>query len=117
MGEILGKRFAGEADVTHGRMAVTVQFKKDGMQIQLLPAIRATNNEIQVPSSRTDGWSHINPMAFQAALAKRNDECGGKLVPTLKLAKAINGNLPEAQQLSGYHIEGNNPVDSPAHLC
>jgi hypothetical protein len=105
MSEILGKRFAGEADVTHGRMAVTVQFRKDGMQIQLLPAIRFTENEIHVPSSRTDGWAQINPMTFQAALTKRNQECGGKLIPTLKLAKAINGNLPEPQRLSGYHIE------------
>jgi hypothetical protein len=27
------------------------------------------------------------------------------LVPTIKLAKAINGTLPEAQRLSGYHME------------
>jgi hypothetical protein len=28
-----------------------------------------------------------------------------KLVPTIKLAKAINATLPEPQQLTGYHIE------------
>jgi hypothetical protein len=29
----------------------------------------------------------------------------GKLVPTIKLAKAIMAQLPEQQQLSGYHTE------------
>ncbi len=44
-------------------------------------------------------------MAFQQALTKRNQQCGGKLVPTIKLAKAINGQLPANQALSGYHME------------
>jgi hypothetical protein len=34
-----------------------------------------------------------------------NDECGGKLVPTIKLAKAVIGTLPEVQRLTGYHVE------------
>ena len=44
-------------------------------------------------------------MAFKEALSSRNAACGGKLVPTIKLAKAINGELPENQRLSGYHVE------------
>lgn len=44
-------------------------------------------------------------MTFQEALTNRNAACGGKLVPTIKLAKAINGELPENQRLSGYHVE------------
>lgn len=102
--EILGNRLAGEAALSHGRMAVTVEYK-DGIKIQLLPAIRTKDGRLEVPSSRIDGWSHINPTAFQAALSTRNEECGGKLVPTVKLAKAINGTLPESQRLSGYHME------------
>jgi hypothetical protein len=38
-------------------------------------------------------------------LTARNGECGGKLVPTIKLAKAVIGTLPKGQQLSGYHVE------------
>lgn len=90
--------------VTHGRMAVTVDYG-DGMVVQLLPAIKGADGHIHVPSSRRDAWSEINPMAFKEALSKRNAACGGKLVPTIKLAKAINGELPENQRLSGYHIE------------
>jgi hypothetical protein len=92
------------ATVLHGRMAVTVEYR-DGMIIQLLPAIATESHHIHVPSSRTDGWSKIDPIAFQKALTDRNEQCGGKLVPTIKLAKAIIGELPETQRLSGYHME------------
>ena len=104
MQAILSEQLKREAKVTHGRMAVTVQFN-DGMVIQLLPAIKASGDQLHVPSSRTDGWSRINPIKFQQALTKRNAECGGKLVPVIKLVKAIIGQLPENQRLSGYHVE------------
>jgi hypothetical protein len=104
MGKVIVKYLGGQAEVEHGRMAVTVSYK-DGMQIQLLPALKGVDGKVHVPSSRLDGWSAINPFAFQEALTRRNKQCGGKLVPVIKLAKAINGQLPKAQQLSGYHME------------
>jgi predicted nucleotidyltransferase len=104
MEEILRNALKTEAQVHHGRMAVTVAYG-DGMVIQLLPAIKTDGVHVHVPSSRTEGWSRINPLAFQEALTRRNKECGGKLVPVIKLAKAINGQLPEPQRLSGYHME------------
>jgi len=104
MEAIIRNHLSGEAKVEHGRMAVTVTFQ-DGMMIQLLPAIRSRDDQLRVPSSRRDAWSEINPTAFREALTKRNQECAGKLIPTIKLAKAINGQLPEDQRLSGYHIE------------
>ena len=104
MEEIVSRGLGNEADVTHGRMAVTITFR-DGMMLQILPALESKSGHIQVPSSRTAGWSKIDQIGFQRALTKPNQECGGKLVPTIKLAKAINGQLPAAQQLSGYHME------------
>jgi Second Messenger Oligonucleotide or Dinucleotide Synthetase domain len=104
MTRILEQRFSDRASVDHGKMAVTVDFK-DGMKIQLLPALRSADGRVTVPSSRIEGWSHIDPERFQEALTRRNDECGGKLVPVIKLAKAINGTFPETQRLSGYHME------------
>lgn len=104
MEKIIKKCLKGEAEVGHGRMAVTVNYT-DGMSIQLLPALKTDGIHVHVPSSRTEGWSKINPVAFQEVLTKRNEQCGGKLVPTIKLAKAINGQLPESQRLSGYHME------------
>lgn len=104
MEKIIKSEFEGDAIVEHGRMAVTVTFQ-DGMVIQLLPAIRTKDGTLHVPSSRRDAWSEIDPTGFREALTKYNQACAGKLIPTIKLAKAINGQLPESQRLSGYHME------------
>ena len=89
--------------VTTGRVAVTVLYP-DGSEIQLIPAIRQ-ETKLKVPGWETNSWSTIDPRQFTDGLRKRNDECAGKLIPTLKLAKAINAGLPENARLSGYHIE------------
>lgn len=104
MEKIFQRDLEGEAKVSHGRMAVTVDYG-DGMIIQLLPALKSSGGKFHVPSSRREGWSKIDPIAFQEALTRRNKECNGKLVPTIKLAKAIVGQLPDSQKLSGYHME------------
>ncbi|WP_193181623.1 CBASS oligonucleotide cyclase [Nisaea sediminum] len=105
MKDIISEYLGDKALVTAGRMAVTIEYR-DGMVIQLLPALKTEDGNLRVPSSRrTDEWSKINPISFQEALTSRNFECGGKLVPTIKLAKAIIGQIPEAQRLSGYHVE------------
>jgi predicted nucleotidyltransferase len=102
--ELLQDRLPADAKVSHGRIAITIEYS-DGMSIQLLPALRAEGG-FKVPSWQSDNsWSEINPEHFQKALSKRNEECSRKLIPTIKLVKAINGTLPEEQRLSGYHIE------------
>lgn len=103
MENILRDHLSPAIQVEHGRMAITLSYP-DGMKIQLLPALQI-GTELRVPSGRHDDWSSINPEAFQNALKKRNGECGGKLVPTIKLAKAVVGMLPEKYRLSGYHVE------------
>lgn len=104
MAGVLQEKLGANAKVSHGRMAVSVEYG-DGMVVQLLPAHRDSAGKLRVPSSRHEGWSSINPDAFREALTRRNEECGGRLVPVIKLAKAINGQLPESQRLSGYHME------------
>ncbi|OKO67859.1 hypothetical protein AC629_42470 [Bradyrhizobium sp. NAS80.1] len=101
--DIIRGAVPSSAEVGAGRLAVTIEYD-DAMQIQLLPAFH-TNSGLKVPSFLRDDWSHIAPEKFQKALTARNEECGGKLVPTIKLAKAIIGTLPETQRLSGYHVE------------
>lgn len=101
--DIVRNAAPSNASVGAGRLAVTVEYH-DGMQIQLLPTFR-TEGGLKVPSFLRDGWSHISPEAFQKALSSRNQECNGKLIPTIKLAKAIIGTFPEKQRLSGYHVE------------
>lgn len=92
-------------EVSHGRLAVTVKYP-DGNEIQLVPCLGTEGGErLKVPAWDSSSWSSIDPRQFREGLTKRNDECGGKLIPTLKLAKAVNSTLPENARLSGYHIE------------
>ena len=88
-----------EVEVSRGKIAVTLSYRS-GAEIQLVPAVRVKDG-LHVPSWRGDGWSKINPESFTRGLTKRNEECNGKLVPTIKLAKAINAKLPDSQQLTG----------------
>ena len=92
----------GEAAVHEGVLAVTVSIHKK--TIQLLPALR---HEKGVKISGNDGrnWSTINPQGFADSLTKANQRLGGKLVPCIKLIKAIVATLPEKRQITGYHTE------------
>lgn len=104
--ETVAERLAAElphAKVSAGRIAVTIEYP-DGPEIQIIPALRF-GNSFRVPSWSEDTWSRINPATFTAALTRRNQQCQGKMIPTIKLTKAVNATLPESQQLSGYHIE------------
>lgn len=101
--ERLVNALGAEVTVKTGTLAVTVQYN-DGMEIQVLPAIK-TEDGIKIPNRSGDRWSSIDPSGFTTALSRANDALGMKLVPTIKLVKAINSTLPKATQLSGYHIE------------
>ena len=103
MAHTLKQKLDPSIAVTAGQMAVTLTYP-DGMVIQLLPAL-PTETGMKVPSFVHDGWSEINPEGFQQALVRRNAQCGGKLIPTIKLAKAVVSNLPEKYRLTGYHVE------------
>jgi hypothetical protein len=104
MAAVIGRETDKDGEVSVGRMAVTVRYA-DGMEIQLLPAVDDGGGRLRVPSNDGQGWSKINPQTFRAILTKRNEECGGKLVPTIKLAKAVLANSFEGEGLSGYHVE------------
>jgi hypothetical protein len=103
LADVIQEEIGDAATVTTGKLAVTISYQ-DGMELQLLPAFR-TEEGLKVPSWRRDGWSNISPQNFQNELAKRNTQCGGKLIPTIKLAKAVIATLPESQRLTGYHVE------------
>lgn len=89
--------------VSEGRLAVTVRYK-DGMDVQLVPCIREGKG-YKVPSWQEDRWSRIAPESFRRALTDRNEQVNGRLIPVIKLAKAIIATWPSASRLSGYHVE------------
>jgi len=99
-GERLEKRFPG-ADVEVGSVAVTVTFADS--QIQLVPAV-TRKRSLRVPDG-DGGWSTARPDVFARALTRANKEQNGKLVPTIKLAKAMLADMPSRIRPSGYHLE------------
>jgi hypothetical protein len=88
--------------VREGKLAVTIDF--GDAEIQLLPAIK-TRTGFKIADAEGKEWSHIRPRKFSEVLTKVNQTQAGKVVPSIKLAKAIISSLPEDRQLSGYHVE------------
>ena len=89
-------------EVRRGQLAVTVT---DGeLQIQLLPAVKESDR-YYIASAAGDSWSKVNPHGFFRQLTRANERAGMKLVPTIKLVKAINQAFPPDLRLTGYHLE------------
>ena len=92
----------GKESVKDGDLSVTVTVR--GKEVQLLPAMRDGDGyRIAAPDGRS--WSKINPRAFAEKLSQANKTQDGKLIPSIKITKAIIAALPKQQQLTGYHVE------------
>jgi hypothetical protein len=98
---MLKERFP-KSDVSVGKMAVTLSFQD--YPIQILPALRS-GGKVMIPEASGNSWAKIDTEKFTSTLTKTNDNNGNKVVPVVKLAKAIISKLPEKHQLSGYHVE------------
>jgi len=91
-------------EIRVGDLAVTVRFH-DALEIQLLPAIQ-TKNGFKIAEVGVNKWSDIiRPEKFVSKLTEVNQNCGGKVIPTIKLAKGLFAGLPKDQRLTGYHVE------------
>ena len=102
--EALRRNSPYDVRVHEGRLAVTVSYP-DGMEIQILPAVR-TATGFRIPDARRDEWSSIiRPRAFAHKLTEANIASSRRLVPVIKLAKAALANLPDSLRPSGYHVE------------
>jgi hypothetical protein len=90
------------ASISTGALAVTVRFPD--AEVQLLPAV-SCEGAVQIADSGSDQWARIRPRDFSRVLSQVNEEKGRKVVPVIKLAKAIIANFPESTKLTGYHAE------------
>jgi hypothetical protein len=92
-------------DVSVGKLAVTVRYS-DGQEIQILPAIR-TASGLRISNPEEGKWSNVvRPDSFARKLTAVNKEFSGKVVPTIKLFKAVVKDiLPKDLKISGYHAE------------
>lgn len=100
----LAKRLSSDVqNIEKGALAVTVNFR-DGTIIQLLPAYRI-RNQFAIANESGSGWRYINPKEFAETLSARNRDLGYRLIPTIKLIKVVNSQLPTDRRLESYHIE------------
>jgi hypothetical protein len=97
----LRERFPKTA-ISEGQLAVTVRFAD--AEIQLLPAV-SCRGAVKIADPRGEGWSRIKPQEFAGILSDVNEKAGYKVVPVVKLAKAIVAMLPAQHRISGYHAE------------
>jgi hypothetical protein len=92
------------ATLDTGRLAVTVTYR-DGMEIQLLPAVER-GEALAVSSPSGVDWASIDPKRFSERLNQLNRDQAGAVVPAIKVAKAVlAAQLPEASRPTGYHVE------------
>lgn len=92
--------------VKAGKLAVTVSYA-DKTELQILPAIRTTDG-FRIAEPGSSRWSKvIHPGRFVDRLIKVNNACGGRVVPTIKLAKAMADCFirDSRRKISGYHME------------
>ena len=101
------KRHLPNNPVQVGRLAVTVRYS-DKTAMQLLPAIRTKSGGVRIAQHGTTRWSKVvHPEKFAKKLAEVNAERDGRLVPMIKLAKAMADCfiVREDRKISGYHME------------
>ncbi len=93
--------------VSAGNLAVTVNYS-DGLEIQILPAIRTNSGGVRIANPDSNQWSNVaRPDDFANKLAKVNTARAGRIVPVIKLAKAMADcfiTRPK-RKISGYHME------------
>ena len=92
--------------VKAGKLAVTVNYA-DKTEIQILPAIRTTDG-FRIAEPGSTQWSNVvNPERFAERLVKVNNARSGRVVPVIKLAKAMADCFikDSSRKISGYHME------------
>ena len=100
--DMLKERFP-ESNIEIGKIATTIRFA-DGKIIQLLPAVKSVDG-FKISNANGDKWSKIKPGNFTEKLTETNKKNSDKMIPTIKIVKAINSYFPKSKQLTGYHIE------------
>ncbi len=93
--------------VTAGKLAVTVSYAK-GTEIQLLPAILTRTGGVRIAEPGSTKWSNVaHPEKFAEKLAEVNTARDGRVVPVIKLAKAMADCFVSrpSRKFSGYHME------------
>ena len=105
MAELIQHRMP-RTQVSTGHLAVTITYADDH-EIQVLPAIR-TKAGIRIANPGRNEWSGVlHPERFAQKLTEVNQANGGRVIPTIKLTKALANRVirSDKDKINGYHIE------------
>ena len=86
---------------------MTVSYS-DGTEIQILPAIRTNSSGLRIANPGSSQWSNVTrPDDFARKLANVNTARNSRVVPVIKLAKAMADCFISraSRKISGYHME------------
>lgn len=74
--------------------------------IDVVPALPTQDPDVfLIPDRREDQWIETAPTRHAAAVIEANAQAGGLLVPTIKLAKYWNQQLPKNTRLKSFAVE------------
>ena len=91
MAELIQQRLPN-TKVRHGDLAVTVEYS-DGIEIQVLPAVR-TKDGYRIANPSRNEWSGvIHPERFAKKLTQVNQVKNGEVIPAIKLTKVPGPSL------------------------
>ncbi|MEV1013045.1 CBASS oligonucleotide cyclase [Micromonospora sp. NPDC049801] len=76
-------------------MAIVIPYGDDVMSIEAVPAFKRTNGGYFIPEPSAGAWIATNPKRHHELSIAKNDDCGGKYVPLVKMIKTINRELDE----------------------
>ena len=104
--ETLERHLSGNP-IRTGNLAVTVEYA-DETEVQILPAIRRGTEGFRIARPGSNQWSGtVLPGRFAERLIEVNQRNGSRVLPTIKLAKAIADCFVarSSRKISGYHME------------
>ena len=110
MAELIQHRMP-RTQVSTGHLAVTVTYA-DGHEIQVLPAIR-TKAGIRIANPGRNEWSGVlHPERFSQKLTDVNQANGGRVIPAIKLTKALANHVIRSDKDKSMAI-----TSSPCYRC
>lgn len=89
-------KFLKSVKLRRQRRSVGVSFSNTGITFDIVPAI-SKDGGYRIADRKLDGWIYTNPEVALQKVKDANKASGGKLVPLIKVAKAWNLKVAEAE--------------------
>jgi len=82
-------------DAYRDGMAIVIPYGDDVMSIEVVPAFKRSTGGYFIPDPAAGAWIATNPKRHHELSIDKNEACGGKYIPLVKMIKGINQELGE----------------------